>query len=84
MQSSRAIVNLMCSLEPGLSVVRLNCDFFDSGIYRIGKSGESLNPINPGSDNCVNNRKTLHRILDGWRSLAYNRASAATPVFGLF
>ncbi len=34
----------------GLLIVHLNWDFSDSGIYRIRKSCESLNSMNPGSD----------------------------------
>ena len=42
----------------GLSIVRLNCDFSDSGTYMSGKSSESHNPMNHGSDNWTDNRRT--------------------------
>ena len=42
-----------------LPVLCLDWDFSDSGIYMITESCESFNPMNPGSDNCAKNRKSL-------------------------
>ena len=33
-------------------------DLSDSGVYMSGKSSESHNPVNPGSDNWADNRRT--------------------------
>ena len=41
----------------GHSIVRLNCDFSDSGMY-MRKSCEFHNPLNSGSDNWDDNRMT--------------------------
>ena len=42
-----------------LPVLSVDWDFSDSGIYMITESCESFNPMNPGSDNCAKNRKSL-------------------------
>ena len=47
----------MCGINQGLSILRLNCDFSDSMISMIGKSCQSINPINHSSDICVEIRK---------------------------
>ena len=44
--------------KQGLSILRLNCDFSDSRITMIGKSYQSINPMNHSSDICAENRKT--------------------------